>query len=69
VQAVDTTGAGDVFHGALAFALGAHWPVRRAFRFSAAVAAIECTRPGGRAGVPDLATAMSLVDSIQEQLT
>lgn len=66
VQAVDTTGAGDVFHGALAFALGAHWPVRRAFRFSAAVAAIKCTRPGGRAGVPDFATAQSLVDSIQE---
>jgi sulfofructose kinase len=66
VKAVDTTGAGDVFHGALAFALGAHWPVRRAFQFSAAVAAIKCTRPGGRAGVPDFATAMSLVDSIQE---
>lgn len=67
VKAVDTTGAGDVFHGALAFALGAHWPVRRAFQFSAAVAAIKCTRPGGRAGVPDFATAMSLVHSFQEQ--
>lgn len=66
VQAVDTTGAGDVFHGALAFALGAGWPVRRAFQFSAAVAALKCTRPGGRAGVPDFATAISLVNSIQE---
>ena len=66
VEPVDTTGAGDVFHGALAFALGAGWPVPRAFRFSAAVAAIKCTRPGGRAGVPDFATAMSLVDSIKE---
>lgn len=66
VNAIDTTGAGDVFHGALAFALGAQWPVRRAFQFSAAVAAIKCTRPGGRAGVPDFATAMSLVESIQE---
>jgi sulfofructose kinase len=66
VQAVDTTGAGDVFHGAFAFAIGAGWPVRRAFQFSAAVAALKCTRPGGRAGVPDFATAMSLVDSIQE---
>lgn len=66
VQAVDTTGAGDVFHGALAFALGAGWPVARAFRFSAAVAAIKCTRPGGRAGVPDFATAMSLVETLKE---
>lgn len=66
VQAVDTTGAGDVFHGALAFALGAGWDVRRSFQFSAAVAAIKCTRAGGRAGVPDLATAMSLVDTLKE---
>lgn len=63
VTAVDTTGAGDVFHGAFAFALGARWPVRRALQFSAAVAAIKCTRPGGRAGVPDFATAISLVDT------
>lgn len=67
VDAVDTTGAGDVFHGAFAFAVGAGWPVRRAFEFSAAVAAIKCTRPGGRVGVPDFATAMSLVESLKEQ--
>lgn len=66
VQAVDTTGAGDVFHGACAYALGAGWPVRRAFEFSAAVAALKCTRPGGREGVPDVATAMSLVNSLKE---
>lgn len=66
VKAVDTTGAGDVFHGALAFALGAGWSVRRAFQFSAAVAAIKCTRPGGRAGVPDFATATSFVETLQE---
>lgn len=66
VKAVDTTGAGDVFHGALAFALGARWPVRRAFEFSAAVAALKCTRPGGRAGVPDYATALSLLNESKE---
>ncbi|MCW8180890.1 carbohydrate kinase [Verminephrobacter eiseniae] len=66
VQAVDTTGAGDAFHGAFAFALGAGWPVRRALRFSAAVAALKCQRPGGRAGLPDLASALALVDSIKE---
>ncbi|MCW5256609.1 sugar kinase [Verminephrobacter aporrectodeae subsp. tuberculatae] len=66
VHAVDTTGAGDVFHGALALGLGAGWPVRRALQFSAAVAAIKCTRPGGRAGVPDFATAISLLDHLKE---
>lgn len=66
VRAVDSTGAGDVFHGALAFALGAGWPLRRALRFSAAAAALKCTRPGGRAGAPDLASALALTDSIPE---
>ncbi|QHJ01146.1 sugar kinase [Xylophilus rhododendri] len=66
VEAIDTTGAGDVFHGAYAFALGAGWPVRHAFQFSAAVAALKCTSPGGRAGVPDFATAMSLVEQLKE---
>ena len=62
VPVVDTTGAGDVFHGALAYALGAGWPTAEAFRFSAAVAALKCQRAGGRAGCPDLATARSLLD-------
>jgi sulfofructose kinase len=66
VEVVDTNGAGDVFHGALAFALGARWGVREAFRFSAAVAALKCTRHGGRAGVPDLASAMSFLKRFKE---
>jgi len=67
VDVVDTTGAGDVFHGALAFALGADWPVRQALQFSAAVAAIKCTRRGGREGVPDFTAAMSLIEQSKEQ--
>lgn len=66
VHAVDTTGAGDVFHGALAFALGARMTVRDAFRFSTAVAALKCTTPGGRAGAPDLATTMSFLQNFEE---
>lgn len=66
VDAVDTTGAGDVFHGALAFALGAHAPVHYAFLFSSAVAALKCLHVGGREGVPDLATAMSFLQRFKE---
>lgn len=66
VPVVDTNGAGDVFHGALAYALGLRWPLRDALRFSAAVAALKCTRPGGRAGVPDLAGAMSFLEACKE---
>jgi sulfofructose kinase len=54
VAAVDTTGAGDVFHGAYAFAIGARLAVDDAMSFAAAAAALKCTRPGGRAGIPTL---------------
>nr|WP_318384436.1 PfkB family carbohydrate kinase [uncultured Enterobacter sp.] len=53
VDVVDTTGAGDVFHGALAVSLAQRAPLSDAVRHACAVAALKCTRPGGRAGIPD----------------
>jgi sulfofructose kinase len=53
VDVVDTTGAGDVFHGALAFSLASGMTLTDAVRFASAVAALKCTKPGGRAGIPD----------------
>lgn len=53
VNVVDTTGAGDVFHGALAISLARQNARAEAVRFASAVAALKCTRPGGRAGIPD----------------
>jgi len=53
VGVIDTTGAGDVFHGALAFALANQQSVAQAVRFANAVAALKCTRQGGREGIPD----------------
>ena len=52
VDVVDTTGAGDVFHGAFAYGLAQEWDVRRCAVFASAVAAIKCTKLGGRAGIP-----------------
>ena len=63
VDAVDTNGAGDVFHGALAFALGAHWQLGNALRFASAVAALKCRYAGARAGVPDFAGAMAFLEA------
>ena len=54
VNAIDTTGAGDVFHGAYALAIGARLDVADAMSFASAAAALKCTRPGGRAGIPTL---------------
>ncbi|VUS49291.1 sugar kinase [Klebsiella spallanzanii] len=53
VDVVDTTGAGDVFHGALAFSLASGCAQEDAVKFASGVAALKCTRPGGRAGIPD----------------
>lgn len=52
VNAVDTVGAGDAFHGAFALALSHGRPLDETIRFANSVAALKCTVPGGRAGLP-----------------
>jgi ribokinase len=52
VKAVDSTGAGDVFNGALAAALAQHRPLLEAARFASAAAAISVTRPGAQNSAP-----------------
>jgi sulfofructose kinase len=52
VAAVDTTGAGDVFHAALAVALGENRPERGAVVFATAAAALKCLRGPGVLGAP-----------------
>ena len=56
IDLVDSTGAGDVFHGAFNYAYLQGWDVPECARFSSAVSAIKCTARGGRAGIPDLKT-------------
>ena len=52
VEAVDTNGSGDVFHGAFAFALTKGWDYYRCCVFSSAVSALKCTQVGARQSVP-----------------
>ena len=52
VDVVDTTGAGDVFHGALAVAVAESKQSRESIVFSNTVAALKCTKKGGREGIP-----------------
>jgi sugar/nucleoside kinase (ribokinase family) len=52
VNVVDTTGTGDVFHGAYAYALTSEWKAEDCARFASAAAALSATRLGGRAGLP-----------------
>jgi ribokinase len=53
VEAVDTTGAGDCFAGALVAALDDGMSSEQALRYAAAAAAIQVTRPGTSAAMPD----------------
>ena len=51
VSAVDTTGAGDVFHGAFLFGLVHEWKVKEILEFSCAAAALNCEALGARGGI------------------
>ena len=53
-QAVDTTGAGDVFHGAFAFAIARAMPFWESLRFASMAASLSVRVPGGRASIPTL---------------
>lgn len=63
VDVVDTTGAGDTFHGAFAYGVARGWDTERCGEFAAAVAAIKCTMPGGRTGLPTLQKALEFLRS------
>jgi len=54
VHAVDTTGAGDIFHGAFVFGLIRGWPLPQILEFSCAAAALNCTAPGARGRIASL---------------
>lgn len=69
VQAVDTNGAGDVFHAALAMAMARTLPDADAMRFACAAAAIKCQRAGGVAKGPDCAEVERLLATRQPALT
>ncbi|MBF0530513.1 MAG: sugar kinase, partial [Deltaproteobacteria bacterium] len=54
VKALDTTGAGDVYHGAYIYGIMADWNMADCMKFASAVAAMKCTQIGGRTGIPTL---------------
>jgi sulfofructose kinase len=62
VQAVDTTGAGDIFHAGFIYGLLHGWPLQRQLDFACAAAALNCTGPGARGGIKS-------VEAIEELMT
>jgi sulfofructose kinase len=63
IETVDTTGAGDVFHGAFIYGVLAGWDLSRILDFSNAMAGLNCTRLGARGGIATRAAAEKLMAS------
>ena len=61
VDCVDTTGAGDVFHGAFCYAVLQRMSMREALDFSNAMAALNCRAFGARGGICGVAEVKSLL--------
>ena len=63
VDAVDSTGAGDVFHGAFIFGLLKNWTLTASTRFANAAAALSCRFLSGRKGIPQLSEVMDFLNA------
>jgi sulfofructose kinase len=63
VEVVDTTGAGDVFHGAFALEIARGRAIESALLTARAAAALSCTRLGARPSIPDRAALEGLLHS------
>jgi len=61
VDCVDTTGAGDVFHGAFCYSVLKSMPIRDSLDFSNAMAALNCKKLGARGGIATEAEARALM--------
>jgi sugar/nucleoside kinase (ribokinase family) len=62
IKAIDTTGAGDVFHAGFIYGLLQNWEVEKILRFANAAAALKCCHLGGRQGIPTLEEAQRFLD-------
>jgi len=61
VEVVDTTGAGDVFHGGYLYGVLQEWKLHKTVTFASVVAALSCRGMGGRAGIPTLDEAVRVM--------
>lgn len=55
VNEIDTTGAGDIYHGAFAYGLSEGWNLAKTMRFANITGALSTTKKGSFSSIPDLA--------------
>jgi sulfofructose kinase len=65
VKTVDTTGAGDVYHGAYIYGFLQEWEMPECMRFASAASALKCKKVGAQTGIPDLNSIEELMKSRQ----
>jgi ribokinase len=63
IKAIDTTGAGDVYHGAYIYGLLQGWDMPACMRFASAAAALKCAAPDPLDALPGLDAVSTLMDS------
>jgi sugar/nucleoside kinase (ribokinase family) len=68
VEAVDTTGAGDNFHGAFALALSKGLDLHKSVKLAVSVASLSCRGYGGREALPDWQEAYALARQLQYRI-
>lgn len=64
VRAVDTTGAGDVFHGAFIYAILRNSNLAQAIQFASAAAMLSCMQYGARNSIPPLEETQKVVENL-----
>ena len=64
IDAVDTTGAGDVYHGAYIYGLLKGWNMAECMHFASAASALKCLEIGGRKGIPTLEKTLSFMKNL-----
>lgn len=65
----DTTGAGDVFHGAFIFGILEGWGLEATTRFAHAAAAMNCRELGARGGIPGLEEIRRFLETARPRAT
>jgi sugar/nucleoside kinase (ribokinase family) len=68
IKVVDTTGAGDVWHGAFGYGMLREWSPDRVLRFANATAALSCRGLGGRTALPRLEDVAQLMGECLDDL-
>lgn len=65
VNVIDTTGAGDIFHGAFAFGLEKGYPLKKVIQLASAASAVSVGKIGGQTSIPSLKTVEEFIHNLQ----